>query len=87
MTIVRVILVETTLPVKMRPRIETLPVKGHFLSEKKHNHKLSESKCDECIDIPMYVPWIASEGVLNPRPTSLYHRFSFVATFLPPSPQ
>ena len=35
-------------------------------------------------DAPMYVPLIASEGVLNPRPTSLYHRFSFVETFLPP---
>lgn len=33
MTIVRVILVETTLPVKIRPRIETSPVKGHFLSD------------------------------------------------------
>ena len=32
MMIVRVILVETTLPVKIRPRIETRPVKGHFLS-------------------------------------------------------
>ena len=29
---VRVILAETTLPVRMRPRIETSPVKGHFLS-------------------------------------------------------
>lgn len=26
---------------------------------------------------------MASEGVLNPRPTSLYQRFSFVATFFP----
>jgi hypothetical protein len=25
-------LVETTLPVRMRPRMETRPVKGHFLS-------------------------------------------------------
>ena len=29
---VRCILVETTVPVSIRPRIETLPVKGHFLS-------------------------------------------------------
>ena len=29
---VRCILVETTVPVKIRPRIETIPVKGHFLS-------------------------------------------------------
>jgi hypothetical protein len=29
---VRVIFVETTLPVRMRPRIEMSPVKGHFLS-------------------------------------------------------
>jgi hypothetical protein len=29
---VRCILVETTLPVRMRPRIDTMPVKGHFLS-------------------------------------------------------
>ena len=32
MTIVRVIFVETTRPVRMRPRIETSPVNGHFLS-------------------------------------------------------
>lgn len=29
---VRVILAETTLPVRIRPRMETSPVKGHFLS-------------------------------------------------------
>lgn len=32
MIMVRFILVETTLPVRMRPRIETRPVNGHFLS-------------------------------------------------------
>jgi hypothetical protein len=32
MMIVRCILVETTLPVRIRPRIDTPPVKGHFLS-------------------------------------------------------
>ena len=32
MIIVRVILVETTRPVRMRPRMETSLVKGHFLS-------------------------------------------------------
>ena len=32
MTRVRCILVETTVPVRIRPRIETIPVKGHFLS-------------------------------------------------------
>lgn len=29
---VRVILVDTTFPVKIRPRMEMSPVKGHFLS-------------------------------------------------------
>lgn len=29
---VRCILVETTVPVKIRPRMETRPVNGHFLS-------------------------------------------------------
>ena len=29
---VRFILVDLTTPVKMRPRMDTLPVKGHFLS-------------------------------------------------------
>jgi hypothetical protein len=29
---VRFILVDTTLPVRIRPRIEMSPVKGHFLS-------------------------------------------------------
>lgn len=32
MMMVRCILVETTVPVRIRPRIETRPVKGHFLS-------------------------------------------------------
>jgi hypothetical protein len=32
----------------------------------------------------MYVPLMASAGVLKPRPTSLYQRFSLVETFLPP---
>lgn len=52
------IFVDFTMPVRIRPRIETSPVNGHFLS--------------------MYVPLIASVGVLNPRPTSLYHRLPFV---------
>ena len=30
---VRFILVDTTLPVRIRPRIEMSPVKGHFLSK------------------------------------------------------
>lgn len=29
---VRFILVDLTVPVRIRPRIDTLPVKGHFLS-------------------------------------------------------
>lgn len=33
MTRVRCILVDTTVPVRIRPRIETWPVKGHFLSD------------------------------------------------------
>lgn len=32
MIMVRFIFVDTTLPDKIRPRMETLPVKGHFLS-------------------------------------------------------
>lgn len=32
MMMVRFILVDFTTPVKIRPRMETLPVKGHFLS-------------------------------------------------------
>ena len=32
MTKVRCIFVETTVPVRIRPRIETMPVNGHFLS-------------------------------------------------------
>jgi hypothetical protein len=30
---------------------------------------------------------MASEGVLNPRPTSLYHLFCLVTIFLPPTEQ
>ncbi len=32
MTSVRCIFVETTVPVRIRPRIDTRPVNGHFLS-------------------------------------------------------
>ncbi len=32
MMIVRCILVEMTVPLRIRPRMETIPVKGHFLS-------------------------------------------------------
>ena len=35
--------------------------------------------------IPIYVPLMASAGVLKPSPTSLYHLFSFVAIFFPPA--
>lgn len=34
---------------------------------------------------PIYVPFIASCGVLYPRPMSLYHRLSRVTTFFPPA--
>lgn len=34
---VRCILVETTVPVRIRPRMETMPVKGHFLSVMQKN--------------------------------------------------
>ena len=37
---VRCILVETTVPVRIRPRIETMPVKGHFLSAEKNSSQL-----------------------------------------------
>ena len=77
MTRVRCILVDTTVPVRIRPRIETSPVKGHFLS--------NCFKSDPCYArledliyflapvVPMYVPSIAVFGVLKPSPTSLYH--------------
>jgi hypothetical protein len=48
-------------PRKIRPRTDTFPVKGHFLS--------------------MYVPSIASLGVLIPRPTFLYQRPRFLPIF------
>lgn len=32
---VRCILVETTVPVRIRPRMEIRPVKGHFLSTRR----------------------------------------------------
>jgi len=38
---VRCILVETTVPVRIRPRMETRPVNGHFLSVKGFESVLS----------------------------------------------
>lgn len=48
---VRVIFVETTLPVKIRPRIETSPVKGHFLSIIYRIKPGSNSSTMRCTDI------------------------------------
>ena len=92
---VRCILVLTTVPVRIRPRMETMPVKGHFLSGKNTvlvwgilQLRLAEASDIELLrpsvrshsdGIPMYLPSIAVLGVLNPRPTSLYH-------LLPPRP-
>ena len=50
MTRVRCILVETTVPVRIRPRMETRPVKGHFLSRGvllalPYFHQLDPSSC------------------------------------------
>jgi hypothetical protein len=82
---VRVIFVDTTLPVSIRPRIEMSPVKGHFLSSNPNSTcQFERGKAFMKSNAPIYVPLIASAGVLKPRPTSLYHRFSFVAIFLPP---
>lgn len=55
-------------------------MKGHFLSKE---IEIIDMKL-RMWGIPMYVPFIASLGVLNPNPTSLNHRLSFVATFLVP---
>ena len=80
MIIVRVIFVETTRPVRMRPRIETSPVNGHFLSvllvRSRESHVHNEHT-------PIYCPLMASKGVLNPRPTSLNHLLFRVETFFP----
>lgn len=83
MIIVRVIFVDTTLPVKIRPRMETLPVKGHFLSVVNNRSLRSTFYQNMVMNAPIYMSLIASDGVLNPRPTSLYHLFSFVEIFLP----
>jgi hypothetical protein len=85
MIIVRVILVETTRPVRMRPRMETSLVNGHFLSVLTRIiivYGLFQQR--QRAHAPIKVPFIASGGVLNPRPTSLYQRLSFVDTFFPP---
>ena len=37
------ILVEITLPVKIRPRMETMPVNGHFLSTTAYQHSALSS--------------------------------------------
>ena len=61
------------MPVRIRPRIETSPVNGHFLSTNNALDLLQDSYMLLEQFIPMYVPSIAVFGVLNPKPTSLYH--------------
>lgn len=92
MTIVRVILVETTRPVRMRPRMATSPVKGLRGREERRARSSYEpllvcrrvsARSRHRIHAPMKVPSIAVRGVLKPRPTSLYHRRSRVLRFWP----
>lgn len=45
---VRCILVDTTVPVRIRPRMETRPVKGHFLSAKVVVVSSRSNPCDHC---------------------------------------
>lgn len=83
MTMVLCILVEITVPVKIRPRIETIPVKGHFLSVARVSTRSSISfthrSCAhhlqelQIADVPIYWPSMAVFGVLKPKPTSLNH--------------
>ena len=83
MTRVRCIFVETTVPVRIRPRMETSPVKGHFLStrlklirtQSSARGKVSKDcpRESENETLPTYEPSIAVLGVLKPNPTSLYH--------------
>jgi hypothetical protein len=46
---VRCILVETTVPVRIRPRIETWPVKGHFLSIAHHQYMSFQSAVEVAV--------------------------------------
>lgn len=50
---VRVIFVETTRPVKIRPRIETSPVKGHFLSGDEQKDREYQLVPEVVADAPM----------------------------------
>lgn len=51
MMTVRCILVETTVPVRIRPRIETRPVKGHFLSISFQSQQIP-APCNACKAYP-----------------------------------
>jgi len=56
---VRCILVETTKPERMRPRMETRPVKGHFLSGIKEKMSVHRVSC---------IVTLALRRSLHPRP-------------------
>lgn len=76
---VRCILVETTVPVRIRPRIETRPVKGHFLSV--DGHRVSKSSSPSTYVFP------------SPEGFQFHHRISILlrsigrpeTEFIPPS--
>jgi hypothetical protein len=75
MTSVRCIFVDTTVPTRIRPRMETNPVKGHFLSAEYPSQSTDGGvKANQSYCVPMYCPSTAYFGVRNPKPTSLYHR-------------
>lgn len=77
---VRCIFVETTVPVRMRPRIETRPVKGHFLSADNRlisiqiRRKLQTHPCMPSIFHPLRRPQFES-----PSPDREVHRRTDIA--------
>ena len=58
---VRSILVEMTNPYKTRPRIDTLPVKGHFLSSRVLNRTLYR-----VIVLPLLLSFLGGEQLCSP---------------------
>lgn len=82
MTRVRCILVDTTVPVKIRPRMETSPVKGHFLSAHKRC-KSNMSKISQISSLENPPPTNPHVCILvlfsttpTPHPMRIFHSFS-----------
>lgn len=86
MTTVRCILVETTVPVRIRPRIETRPVKGHFLSAAQKRSATVPSQMFDPVRSSLTWP-LKSQALSHSTTTTAWDHMGHPRLFVPNSIQ